>query len=909
MAHRFVQWMRGHQPGPRIASENLNYLPHDLEDEGEDDESNFDEVDGWDKSFFQRGREYESAYVNHRYTDKELKILNSHQTLDYLPPDSVVYRKWLKSRPLGMEWDRWLVMGLIGVLVGALGSLLHQVIDIIGNTKWRLAQDFIRHDVFLTWVWVFGFSLIFLLLSTIMVVYIRPSAESSGMPELIGFLNGTLIRHIFNLKTLVVKFLSCAFAVASGMPVGPEGPMIHMGALIGAGVSQFKSVTLGIDMAVFERFRNSQDRRNFISAGAAAGIASAFGAPVGGLLFAMEEVSSYWDMRLSWQTFFCCMVSAFTTDLLDSAFHAFHYEGGFGHFKTDRYILFNIESGIDMNILAIIPCVILGVIGGGLGAGFTFFNLKIVRFRRYVHSKLSTETKVNLVKMAEPILILFITCTITVLLPNAYRCIPFTCVVPSGDKYPNLCSNLTDDTGDVTLETSVEFYNCPIHEYDIGNGSMYWNGSYNQAATLMFVTGENTIHHLFSRNTHLQFDYFPLFIMLIFYYFLACWSAGTAISSGLVVPMLLIGGLYGRMIGKLMVDIFGVPQEEFWEWIDPGAMALLGAVSFFGGVTRLTMSLTVIMVEMTNDIQFLLLIMITVLFAKWIGDFITHPFYHALLELKCIPYLEQDPVVLNRDGTRLNLELYQSSHVMRHPVRTIFQVEHVRKLAQLLLDTNHGGFPVIQKETNTYSGLITRSELIVLLMQYHDQMVNPPSETPSCPHIYVPSVPFPDISARMTRKIRRSDVMEFKLRAIVSHTLDAKSVIISPPEHGNSSVAGSGSSSSLSSSPSSPSSPSSSSTYPNEGLIASGPPSDLGLNQSHFMDLSDYVNTSGVSVPRDFSLQRTYIIFRSLGLRHLVVVNEKNAVEGIITRKDLMGFALEDRLVPIPEEMVGERKA
>jgi chloride channel 7 len=59
--------------------------------------------------------------------------------------------------------------------------------------------------------------------------FLRPSAAGSGIPELIGFLNGTIVRHIFNVKTMAVKFFSCVFAVASGLPVGPEGPMIHLG--------------------------------------------------------------------------------------------------------------------------------------------------------------------------------------------------------------------------------------------------------------------------------------------------------------------------------------------------------------------------------------------------------------------------------------------------------------------------------------------------------------------------------------------------------------------------------------------------------------------------------------------------------------------------------------------------------
>lgn len=52
------------------------------------------------------------------------------------------------------------------------------------------------------------------------------------------------------------------------------------------------------------------------------------------------------------------------------------------------------------------------------------------------------------------------------------------------------------------------------------------------------------------------------------------------------------------MVGLAMVSIFGVyVNHPVWAWIDPGAMALIGAASFFGGVSRLTMSLTVIMVS------------------------------------------------------------------------------------------------------------------------------------------------------------------------------------------------------------------------------------------------------------------------------------------------------------------------
>lgn len=60
----------------------------------------------------------------------------------------------------------------------------------------------------------------------------------------------------------------------------------------------------------------------------------------------------------------------------------------------------------------------------------------------------------------------------------------------------------------------------------------------------------------------------------------------------------LVGALYGRLIGVLMTSMFGVHSEDtgYWAWIDPGSFALIGAASFFGGVTRLTLAVTVIMV-------------------------------------------------------------------------------------------------------------------------------------------------------------------------------------------------------------------------------------------------------------------------------------------------------------------------
>ena len=57
--------------------------------------------------FFAKGREFESVTTNHQYTEIELAKMATFESLDYLPPWSEPYKKWLREMPRRLDWDRW----------------------------------------------------------------------------------------------------------------------------------------------------------------------------------------------------------------------------------------------------------------------------------------------------------------------------------------------------------------------------------------------------------------------------------------------------------------------------------------------------------------------------------------------------------------------------------------------------------------------------------------------------------------------------------------------------------------------------------------------------------------------------------------------------------------------------------
>ena len=130
---------------------------------------------------------------------------------------------------------------------------------------------------------------------------VQPVAAGSGIPQIKCYLNGLNVPLVMRGKTMLTKAIGVVLAVSGGLAVGKEGPMIHTGSAIAAGLSQGRVKLFNYSTRLLRVFRSDSEKRDFVSAGAGAGVAAAFGAPVGGLLFSLEEGTSFVNQRLTWK--------------------------------------------------------------------------------------------------------------------------------------------------------------------------------------------------------------------------------------------------------------------------------------------------------------------------------------------------------------------------------------------------------------------------------------------------------------------------------------------------------------------------------------------------------------------------------------------------------------------------------
>ena len=510
------------------------------------------------------------------------------------------------------------------------------------------------HIPYLQWL---GISISFAVLASVLVTFGEPVAAGSGIPLVKCYLNGINVHRLLRLKTLVVKAAGMTCSVLGGLAVGKEGPMVHSGAAVAAGLSQGKSTSLGIDFGILKDFRSDQEKRDFVTGGAAAGVAAAFGAPVGGVLFSLEEGSSFWNQNMTWRIFFCSMVSAFTLNVVLSAYH-----GHSGQLAYDGLLNFGKFPDIPFALWELPIFVAMGIVGGLTGALFNQLNYYLSLFRRrFIYNKWA--------KVLEVVVV----CNITV----TTGFVMIYCL--------NDCKPIGSKEN---VEYPIQMF-CP-------------DGQFNAVAAMWFQTPEASVRALFH---DLPGTHNPLSVGLFFftYFLLACWTYGLSISSGIFIPALLSGAAWGRLVG---ISLYRLSQGA--AWADPGKYALIGAASQLGGIARVTLSLAVILIETTGNLTLGLGLMLTLLTAKFIGDLFNTGVYDMNVQLAGLPMLPWTSPPLSHDML--------AKHMMSSPVVTFNEVERVSNVVRILKETPHNGFPVVQ-QCAALRGIILRSQLKILLKE------------------------------------------------------------------------------------------------------------------------------------------------------------------------------------------------
>lgn len=205
----------------------------------------------------------------------------------------------------------WITFLVLGVAVGVAAFIIDLLVESLVLWKWQISEIIFTFSVTLGWMTFLVFSLLFGGTAAIMTVFIGPGAAGGGTPELMGYFNGINYPEFIGLRTLFVKVAGLGLAVSSGLCIGKEGPLAHIGAILGHCV-------IYLPLPFLSHFRNDFDKRELAAAGAAAGVAAAFGSPIGGSLFAYEisRPSTFWTFDLMWKVFFCSSISTFVLNIL-----------------------------------------------------------------------------------------------------------------------------------------------------------------------------------------------------------------------------------------------------------------------------------------------------------------------------------------------------------------------------------------------------------------------------------------------------------------------------------------------------------------------------------------------------------------------------------------------------------------
>ena len=127
----------------------------------------------------------------------------------------------------------WSAFFILGVLAGTTAFIIDAMEHDLVFYKWQITETVFEKSFALGWLTFVIFGLFFGGIAAIMTVFGAPDAAGGGTPELMGYFNGVNYPSFFGLHTLFVKVFGLGLATSSGLCIGKEGPLAHIGAILG----------------------------------------------------------------------------------------------------------------------------------------------------------------------------------------------------------------------------------------------------------------------------------------------------------------------------------------------------------------------------------------------------------------------------------------------------------------------------------------------------------------------------------------------------------------------------------------------------------------------------------------------------------------------------------------------------
>ncbi|XP_028325549.1 chloride channel protein 1 isoform X3 [Gouania willdenowi] len=557
-------------------------------------------------------------------------------------------RRYIVTK-MGEDWIFLVLLGLTMALVSwsmdyASARSLQAYKWIHGELKGNVALQY------LAWV---TYPMILVMFASLFCHLVSPQAIGSGIPELKTILRGVVLKEYLTLKAFTAKVIGLTAGLGSGMPVGKEGPFVHIASICAAVLSRFMSIFSGV-------YENPYGYTDILTVGCAVGVGCCFGTPLGGVLFSIEVTSTYFAVRNYWRGYFAATFSAFIFRVLsvwmkDSVTIT-------ALFKTN----FRMDFPFDLQELPAFA--IIGISCGFLGAFFVYLNRQVVLFMRRPTALTRFLTKHRLIYPGAVTLIIA-----TLTFPPGFG------QFMAGELMPRECIN-----------------------------SLFDNFTWTK------ISGSPDPPGL-GRSSAWLHPQVSVFVILILFFIMKFWMSAVSttmpIPSGAFMPVFILGAAFGRLVGEIMATLFpnGILFDGIVYRILPGGYAVIGAAAMTGAVTH-TVSTAVICFELTGQISHILPMMVAVILANMVAQGLQPSLYDSIIQVKKLPYL---PELALGHISKYNIFV---EDIMVRKVKFLSSQSTFRELNNLLETTSLKTIPLVDsKESMILLGSIERTELQAVL--------------------------------------------------------------------------------------------------------------------------------------------------------------------------------------------------